>query len=207
VANLPSRAPADFECAQISLDIGDLAATEAALKRALAEAQSAADVMTMANVDLLQGQIDMGLRRWAQAANSLRAADQVSSRAEMVTGQATAASLLALCDAALGHTADRDREAARARALRSRITERQEVFQVDIALNQIGGETGDRAAAIAGLRALAADAARRRWLGWSMEAQLAAARLEADAGGARHRAELAATARKAGYGWVVKRLS
>jgi hypothetical protein len=150
----------------------------------------------------------MGLRQWPAALEHLQAADRALALADMVTGQAVAASLLALCDAALGRTRDRDLEAAKARELRGRITERQEVFQVDIALAQVRGLAGDRPSAIAALRELAADASRRRWLGWSLEAKLAAVQL---AGGdhqiARQRAELTASARKAGYGWIVRRLS
>lgn len=204
-----ARAGADFECALISLDAGNLAATEAGLKRARAEAQAQGDVMTIANVDLTEGQIDMGRRNWAAAEARIRSAEQVYAHAEMITGEAVSASLMALCDAALGRARDRDLEAARARDLRSRVTERQEVFQVDIALAELRGEAGEAAAATALLRDLAGDAARRHWLSWSYEARLAAVRVASDARD-RHAASLreglAASARKAGFGWVVQRL-
>jgi DNA-binding winged helix-turn-helix (wHTH) protein/tetratricopeptide (TPR) repeat protein len=196
-----NRGPTDFECAQIALDIGDIPSALAGLERARAE--SPHDVMTQANVELTKGQIDMGLRRWPTALVHFVAAEKGYGDAEMATGQAVAASQAALAYAALGRSADRDREAARARDLRSRITERQEVIQVDMALAQLRGLSGDHAGAIAALNDLAADAATRRWLGWSLEAKLAAVQLGA---GARPRADLAAAARKAGYGWLVKRL-
>ncbi|MGH7025668.1 MAG: winged helix-turn-helix domain-containing protein [Caulobacteraceae bacterium] len=208
-ADPANRAAADFECAQISLDIGDIAAAEAGLKRAGAEAAAQGDAMTLANAELTEGQIDMGLRNWTAAAAKIQAADTTYARGEMITGEAVSASLLAICDAALGRTRERDLAAARARNLRSRVTERQEVIQVDIALAQLRGAAGEPAVAIASLRDLAADAARRHWLGWSLEARLAAVQVATAAGdrqAGRQRANLVASARKSGFGWIVRRL-
>jgi hypothetical protein len=59
------------------------------------------------------------------------------------------------------------------------------------------------------LRALAADAERRHWLGWSLEAELAmveALQLQHDPGAATLRAEVVSTARGHGFGWVLTRL-
>jgi hypothetical protein len=56
---------------------------------------------------------------------------------------------------------------------------------------------------------LADDAARRQWLGWSLEARLAAVQVATAAGdrlAGRQRADLAASARKSGFGWIVRRL-
>ncbi|HEY2178227.1 MAG TPA: winged helix-turn-helix domain-containing protein [Caulobacteraceae bacterium] len=202
--NAPGRAPVDFECAQIALDLGNVAAARSGLARARAEAAAHGDVMSLANVDMTNGQIEMGLGHWPAAYTLIGAADRELAHSDMVAGQATTASLLALCDAALGRAADRDRLTARARQLRSRANQRQEVIQTDIDLAQLRGLAGDRAGAVATLRRLADDAARRRWLGWSLEARLAAARLSANPA---DRAALLATARKAGYGWVVSRVS
>src|SRR5665213_2371541 len=95
----------------------------------------------------------------------------------MITGEATAQAKLAVCYQTLGRDAERDRALARARQLRTRITEHQEVFSVDIALAQLSGETGQKAAAVATLRDLIADADKRQWLAWSLESRLALTRL------------------------------
>ncbi|HEY2445165.1 MAG TPA: winged helix-turn-helix domain-containing protein [Rhizomicrobium sp.] len=201
---------ADFECAQISLDRGDLAGAEAGLRRARDAAVQSGEMMMVGNADLTLGQIRMGKGEWAPAASYIESAIREYGSAELTTGEAVALSLDALCDAALGKTRERDNAAARARELRSRINERQEVIQADIALAELQGETGQREQAIEQLRNIADDARKRQWQNWALEADLASARVLA-AGGETTRANalrtsIAATARKLGFGWVLQRL-
>jgi hypothetical protein len=206
-----SRTLADFECAQIALDMGDVAAARDAAATARATALRRGDTMTVANADLLDGQIAMGERRGADAASAFGRAETEFKTADMVTGEAIAASLLALSEAALDQPRARDAAAARAVVLRSRITERQEVIAADIALAQLRGETADSDQAVAALEVIAADARARGWMSWVLEAKLAEVQVlghrSNDAGIDRRRKELAARARSLGFGWVLRRLS
>jgi DNA-binding winged helix-turn-helix (wHTH) protein/tetratricopeptide (TPR) repeat protein len=208
-ATLPDpglRGQADLECALIALDRGDLAATGAGIGQAAGWAGRHGDVYTVANAGLTLGQIEIGRRQWALAARHLDQANQVATRSGIVSGQALAAGLLALCDQALGRTAEADVDADRAKVLRSRMNERQEAMTTDIALAQYLGRTGQRGEALAALNALAADAQRRQWLSWAFEARLAAIEFMPPAAATRARSQLAAQARQAGFLWVVRRL-
>ncbi|HEV7489651.1 MAG TPA: tetratricopeptide repeat protein [Rhodanobacteraceae bacterium] len=197
-----------FNCAQIALDRGDLALAEDGLDKVMALAKSVEDSLQQANVELTLAQIAIGRRRFADARPRLERAAQISEKAEAHTGTANAEALLALCADALGDTSARDGAVARARELRRGITERQEVFAVDIALALIRAHAGD-AGAVGDLRALAEDADRRQWLGWSLESRLAALdalRLQHDPAAAALSAEIAKTAHEHGFGWVLTRL-
>jgi len=206
-----SRHLADFECAQIALDRGDVAAAQAGLTSARQAARLDGDAMTLGNTDLLAGQIAAGEGRPAEATGHLEAAGREFAGAEMITGEAVADSLLALSYAALNRPAPRDAAARRATELRGRITERQEVLQADIALAQLRGQMGDREGAVATLEALAADAQKRRWVNWSLEARLAELEVLSRAGEtARTRAlrqALSSDARRSGFLWVLRRLA
>ena len=197
-----------FDCAEVALDRGDVPAAEDGLARAMTLGKSSDDAIVQSNVETTLAQIDMGRHRWADARPRLERAADAFAKAEASTGAADAEALLAVCADALGDTVARDTAAGRARELRRAITERQEVFAVDFALAVLRARTND-AAAIGDLRSLAEDAERRHWLGWSLESRMA----EADALRRRHdpsadplRAEVAATAREHGFGWVLARL-
>ena len=139
----------------------------------------------------------------------MQAAIKTCAAADLVTGEALAQSLLAISYAKLGRSNERDRAKARANELRSRVTEQQEVFAVDIALAQLRGESGQPDAAIAALRDLVADADKRDWLAWSLETRLVLVQVLERAGdqsAAAAHSNLAADARKHGFGWVLTRL-
>ncbi|MEO5558640.1 MAG: hypothetical protein ABIO49_02720 [Dokdonella sp.] len=95
------------------------------------------------------------------------------AKTEASTGEADAQALLALCEEAAGNASARDVAATRARELRTRITERQEVFMVDIALARLHSNAGPIDTALTTLRDLAADAEKRHWITWSLESRLA----------------------------------
>jgi hypothetical protein len=130
--------------------------------------------------------------------------------AEAETGEANAQALLAICDQALGIGGERDRARERARDLRRGITARQEVYEVDIALARLSGSSHGDPGAVAALLELAADAERRRFLSWSLEAKLAAWQLlesqglSARASALRH--ELEGEARQYGFGRILHQL-
>lgn len=201
------RGQADFECALIALDRGDFDAMRTGLARAAAWAGQHGDTYTVANVELTLGQIEMSRRNWHTAAMRINHASELVTRSDIVAGQALAASLLALCEQASGRAAQAAGEASRAKALRSRMTEREEAVMTDIALAQYRGRTGRRGQALAKLNAIAADAQGRRWVSWALEAKLAAIEFMTPAAAARTRHELAARARQSGFLWVAKRLA
>jgi hypothetical protein len=166
--------------------------------------------MTLANVDLSLGQIEMGKGDWLRARADIASGEKQYAKAELATGDAIAYSLLALCDSALGKLRERDAEAAHVRALRSRFTERQEIVQVDIALAELRGQSGEKDVALSQLRDIAQDSRKRGWPGWALEAELAAVRVlqhfGKDANEGTMRASINANAQKLGFGWVLQRL-
>lgn len=200
---------AAFECAQIALDRGDVTTAEASLKAIVARALAAKDEFNAANARMVLGQIAMGRGQWVEARAALQQSLAGWTALKEVPGEATSAALLALCADALHDDAARTKLAARARELRSGVTARAEVFELDVALAELQGEAGQPAQALAALDKLSGDATQRQWPGLAFEARLAALRVlqhGADRGAAgKARAALMADARRAGFGWVVQR--
>jgi hypothetical protein len=107
------------------------------------------------------------------------------------------------------NTAERDAAVERARKLRQAITSQQEVYVVDIALAQIAATSPADKTAIEKLLALAADAERRQFIAWALEAKLAAWRLLRTQGRGRAdalRGEIEKTAREHDFGRILKLL-
>jgi DNA-binding winged helix-turn-helix (wHTH) protein/tetratricopeptide (TPR) repeat protein len=200
---------ATFECGQVALDRGDVDAAIARFESALAAAKRLSDPSTQVNSEMALAQIDMAHRQWQSARARLLSAFDVSKRAGLLTGEADTQAALALCEQALGDAAARDRAALNTRDLLKGITERGETFETRIALAELDGLTGKREGALASLRELAADARKRQWLEWSLDARLSALNVLVQAGdplAATMRRELETDARKHGFGWVVMRL-
>lgn len=199
-----------FSCALIDMDRGNETAARAEFEEVERRVGSGGD-MTYTNDALIKlARLDMDEGRWKVARERLRTASSGMARAEERTGEAEAQALLALCDQAIGNSAERDQAAGRARQLRQSITSLQEVYVVDIALARLGGETGRDVAAIDKLLALATDAERRRWVGWSLEAKLAAWELlrRKDAGSAAPlRQDIERTAQQHGFGRILNVLA
>ena len=202
---------ADFECAQIALDRGDTGKAIADFERIERSAAAANDGFFVANAQLELGQIWMGRLQWGKARAALQASAHEWNTQKEAPGEATASGLLALCDAALGNTAERDAAAARARSLRSQVTARQEVLTLDIALAELRAQAGSPAEALAALRGYADDAAKRQWAGYAFDARLASLRVleqGGDTAAAKSaRDALIADAHKAGFGWVNQRVA
>jgi DNA-binding winged helix-turn-helix (wHTH) protein/tetratricopeptide (TPR) repeat protein len=170
-----------FNCALIAMDRGEIEVARGLLRQEIAKAgKSIAGNIYRANSELTLGQLDFEDAKWTSARELLRGAAAEFAANEAATGEADANAMLALCEQALGATAERDQAAARAKALRAAITSRQEVYFVDIALAQLaadprqpGNMFAPPADSIGRLRDLAADAERRQWIAWSLEAKLA----------------------------------
>ena len=209
IKDIAYRYGADYECALISLDRGDLQTVAASLRLVRKTAAHFDDTLVLGDVDRTQGQISMGKGDWAGAVRLLSFAAKEYAQGDTTTGEAVALSLLALCDSALGKTVERDVAIKRTADLRDRITERQSVFQVDIALAELRGETGEAEEAVSQLEALASDARSRLWPGWALDAELAELRVLRQSNQTSRatvlRARIAAEARQQGFGWVLWR--
>lgn len=166
----------DFTCALLALDRGAAIEARATLGQVLSLAQSADIPLYGANAQLVLGQIEYEEGNYAAARTSLHRAIEGFAAQEVPTGEANAEALLALCAAAEGDASERTRAERRAAKLRAGITSRGEVYFVDIALAQLAA-TEQRAVAVARLRSIAADAERRQFTAWKLEAQLAEWRL------------------------------
>ncbi len=199
-------AAAEFQCALIALDYGELDAAKAGAARAMA---GTPPLEVAFNVHLLIAQMMLGGGDFTAALAPLRAALEVSRKAELVTGEAIAQGQLALAYAGLGREDERDRAAQRAKELRNRITEQQEVFALDIALAQLRGDAGQVEGAVATLRDLGGQADRRDWIAWSLECRLATWQLleqRHDPAAGPLRRALSADATAHGFKWIVARL-
>jgi len=196
-----------FTCALVAVDRGETAAAATALQAAMSQAASMSNEAYVNNARMMLAQLDMDERHWAAGRDKLREASRGFAAAELRTGEADAQALLALCAEALGDTAERDAAVDRARTLRQAMTSMQEVYVVDIALAQTAARSG--AMTVEKLLALAADAERRRFVAWALEARLAAWRLLRTQGmGAADtlRGEIEKTARHHGFGRILKLL-
>jgi hypothetical protein len=200
------RIYSQFNCALVTIDRGGGDAARDVLQNLAILAEKSANPAYAANAHLVLGQLDYDAEHWTQARDQLSRAVEGFSAADLRTGEADAQAMLALCEQSLGDIEARNRAVERARTLRAAITSRQEIYLVDIALAQVAGETRD-GDAIAQLRDLAADAERRQFLSWSLEAKLAEWRLlrmKGDGPGvARLRTDLEATARKHGFARII----
>ena len=196
-----------FTCALVAADQGEAAAAIAALERIERGPRYPGTTIYEPNAAMMLGQLDMDQGRYTEARSRLERARDGFAAAEARTGQADAEAMLALCDEALGMPKERDAALAKARDLRRSITSRQEVYVVDIALAALGSRSRGHADAIAALEELAADAERRRWLGWSLESSLVAWRLARDSHDAPHAARLRqrieSEARMHGFGRIL----
>lgn len=168
---------ATFTCGLVEMDGGapDKAATM--FRQVEVLTQKGESSMYGANTRLMLAQIDMESERCPQAIETLDRVVAEFKAAEAKSGEANAEALRAMCQQQLGNAAARDAALARAKTLRRTVTSRQEVYFVDIAVAQLAANTPRDA--IARLTALSADAERRHWLGWSLEAKLAAWQLAA----------------------------
>ncbi len=202
---------ADFECTQVALDRGDTDKALADFQKIERSAAAVNDGFVVANAQLVIGQIWMGRWQWDKARTALQASARGWNTQKEAPGEATATGLLALCDDAIGNTAERDEAISRARTLRSQVTARQEVLALDIALAELQAQSGSPAEALAALRGYADDASRRHWVGYAFDARLASLHvLEGRNGTAAARSArdaLIADARKAGFGWVGQRVA
>ena len=198
-----------FHCANVDMDRGDASAARAELQKLIHPQSSGGEPMYLDNARTLLAQLDMDAGDCSAASQLLRQAARGFATAEVLTGEATAQALLALCAQSLGDTKERDLAAARARELRRSMTSLQEIYGVDIALAQLPQPAGENANQVERLTQIAAAAQDRHWVSWSLEAQLAAWEVQrrSDAKAAlRLQREMETTAEKYGFGRIVNRL-
>jgi DNA-binding winged helix-turn-helix (wHTH) protein/tetratricopeptide (TPR) repeat protein len=202
---------AAFECAQVALDHGDVDAAAASFVKIESGAAAAGDDFTVANAQLMLGQIAMGRNAWSDARIALRKSLSGWFAQQEKAGEATTQALLALCDAMLGDDAARDAAHARARELRAAINQRQEAIPLYISQAELAGIGGNPDQAMASLRSLTDEAVKRHWVGYALEARLAQVRMleraSNDAVAKTTRAALDADAHKAGFGWIAQRVA
>ncbi len=195
-----------FICGLIELDSGEEAAARGQLEEVQRKATASGDRTYLDNALMSLAQLDLDAGNWAVACERLtRARDGFAANDER-TGEADAAALLAQCEQERGDHAASVRTLARVRELRDTITSRQEVYPVDIALARLGSTQG---AAVQQLLRLGNDAEQRHFIGWALEARLAAWQL-AQAGGSAQaaalREPLQRQARAHGYGRILRLL-
>ncbi len=198
-----------FHCANVDMDRGDAVAARAELQKLIHSQAPPGEPMYIDNARLLLAQLDMDAGDCPAARELLRQAAHGFATAEVLTGEATAQALLALCAQSLGDMKERDAAAARARELRGSMTSLQEIYGVDIALAQLPQPSGANTSPVQRLAVIATAAQRRHWVAWSLEAQLAAWELQrvSDAQAARQlQRQVESTARKYGFGRIVSRL-
>jgi tetratricopeptide (TPR) repeat protein len=163
-----------YSCALVEMDAGhsDLASDMLLKVERISEAVK--NSVYLADARLMLAQIDMEQGHCDPAQVKLAQAIEGFGQSEAKTGQAEAEALRAACYQQTGDSVQRDAALARAQTLRAAITSRLEIYIVDIVSAQLEFAKGHHRDAIARLNALAADAAHRHWLRWSLEAQLAA---------------------------------
>ena len=125
------------------------------------------------NARMTLAQLDMDAARWSDARAELRAAAGGFAGEEAQTGEADVEAL-ALCDQQTGNREGRDQAAARAqRCARPSPRVRKSTWSTSRSRN-CRATARASPAAVSKLLALAADAERRQWISWSLEAKLAA---------------------------------
>lgn len=210
LGNPTARITSIYECALIELYMGDVGAASADFTEAQSIARDANDIKAEKECDLYLAKIDMAEGRYAQARERINAAIREFARSESISDEARAQAYLAVSLNALGLDKDRDQAVARAAQLRSRITSRLDVIEVDIGLAQMAVAAGQRGQGLARLRELAQDAFARGWLVYSLEAQLAAVQISESGLNLSIRSiardKLLDAARQHGFQWIVKRV-
>ena len=199
-----------FTCALIEFDRGNEGGARAGFEEVIRRVGEGGDMSYRYNSLMMLAQLDMDDGRWIIARERLREASRGFAAAEERTGEANAEAMLALCEQALGHAAERNQAFQSARALRQSITSRQEVYAVDIAMARLSeAALSDPTAAAEKLLTLAKDAERRHFIGWALETKLAAWELlrARDAAAADAlRAEIEKSAREYGFGRILQLL-
>jgi DNA-binding winged helix-turn-helix (wHTH) protein/tetratricopeptide (TPR) repeat protein len=198
-----------FECALIEFDRGNAAGARAGFAHVIERVGTGGDTSYRHNAVMMLAQLDMDDGHWETARDHLKDASHGFAAAEERTGEADCEAMLALSEQALGETAARDQALERARTLRQSITSHQEVYVVDITLARLRDRAAGAGARADTLLAVAKDAERRRFVGWSLEAKLAAFELltEQQAQTALSlRRDIETNARSHGFGRILRRL-
>jgi len=201
---------AGFTCALIESDRGNVEGARAGFEEVIRRVGIGGDDSYRYNALMMLAQLDMDEARWSAARERLEQVSRGFAAAEERTGEADAQAMLALCAQALGDATATDQSLKRAATLRQSMTSRQEVYFVDIASARLAGAAGTDPQAVDRLLALAADAGQRHWLGWALEAKLAAWELLRErhgAGADALRRDIDGEARRHGFGRILRLLA
>jgi tetratricopeptide (TPR) repeat protein len=198
-----------YSCALVEMDLGHSDTAADMLGQVERASEASKNSVYLANARVMLAQMDLEQGHCEKALIGLGKAVEGFAETETKTGQAEAEALRALCYQQIGDFGQRDAALTRAQTLRTAITSRLEIYIVDIVSAQLGFAEGRHSDAIAKLNAIAVDAARRHWLRWSLEAQLAAwqlAQINRDQTSAtRLRKDLEKTARSHNMGRILAR--
>ncbi len=195
-----------FTCGMIAADQGDAAQARARFNEAIRRAATGGVDLYAWNSQMMLAQLDLDEGRWSEACGRLRKVADAFAAAEERTGEADASALLAQCEQARGDAQASHAALAHAADLRRAMTSRQEVYQVDIVAARL---SATHAEAVKQLLRLANDAEQRHFLGWSLEARLAAWQVSVENGLAQPAGlhdQLEASARQHGYGRILRLL-
>jgi|GEM_PF-298103 len=203
-----STLAAEYRCAVIELDRGELADSKAAFARARALAEKLGYGTTIADIDISRARVEIARHGWSAAQALLQSAAQTLGADASPDSAAVVQSLLALCYTGGKQTSDRDQARLKARALRDHMTEHRKIFDVDLALGLVAADEAHQGATE--FEALAQDAEKRSWLGNALEARFAAWQVlkrKADPSAAALQKRVEATARQHGFNWLLARMN
>ena len=200
------RMAADYRCASIALDRGDVQNAIAGFQSSLAIAQQTQNWEGKADAALQLARIERAQDKTESTCSVQKQAAENYAKIDMVTGQANAQGALAICYKNSEQTAERDLALGLAGKYRRRTTFRWQVFAADMALTELEGTPAQAATSLINL---ADDAAKREWLGPALEARLAALRLMQqgkDSGAQKLREQIRFAARARGFAWILDRV-
>jgi serine/threonine-protein kinase len=202
-----TQASTELDCGKVALDRGEVATAVTAFDQVRKLAEQIGDAGAWSDAAITLARIEIARESWGKAAALLVDAIERLRTREDVAGEGTAQAFAALVYSAQDKSAERDQAAGKARALRARITTRQNAFPIDIALAQL--PNSDTHGQVSELLALAADAEGRQWLAQSLEAKFAAWQIlerNHDASAPHLREQILAVADEHGFGWLQARL-
>jgi len=199
-----------FDCAHTNLSRGDISAAIAGFQRGQQIGESIGDPRASAGAAADLAGIDVAGGNWRAALERLQNSVAIADFSDAPGEEAKVRSLLALCHAKLNQPEQRDRELVRARALRSRITQRVTMFAADVTLAQVALDGDDPQRAVAALLSLADDADKRYWVESALEARLVVWQWlvqHGDPQAAALKRQIEIVARQHGFRWVLARLA
>ena len=206
---LGSEVGAIRQCAEVAWLRGNTELALAGLKRAVAIAKANGFEYDLALSERLRAKIDLIRGRFEEASATLAGVVKTLVDADQKGDEAIAQAMYAVSLRGLNRAEDSARAAERAKQLRSTISIRLDAMTVDILLAELSGGSGHPKEAADQLVALADEAEKRYWSALALQARVAAVDFfnvaQENALAQALRAQVDATAKRSGFGWVVQR--